>query len=144
MPSSASWPVPEGETPPPRVEASLVIGHYTIVTLDPGPSKHPNYLNLVSLLARIKLIRQVQYDDSIVADEEANYMLQMEFLKKPKKPSETLSPQAQEKLGSYGKEMALNLRNCKIVFDKEVWERVYAFLLSGGRGKRFAKYDYCV
>lgn len=37
--------------------------------------------------------------------------------------------------------MALNLRNCKIVFDKEVWERVYAYLLSGGRGKRFAKYE---
>jgi hypothetical protein len=82
----------------------------------------------------------VKYDDSIPQDGEENYMLQMEFLKKPKKPSETLSPQAQEKLGSHSKEMALNLRNCKIVFDKEVWERVYAYLLSGGRGKRFAKY----
>jgi hypothetical protein len=47
-PKRSSWPVEEGETPPPRVEASLVIGQYTIVTLDPSPSKHPNYLTLVS------------------------------------------------------------------------------------------------
>lgn len=52
---SESWPVEEGETPPPRVEASLVIGHYTITTLDPGPSKHPNYLTLVYYLYEVFL-----------------------------------------------------------------------------------------
>lgn len=45
-----------------------------------------------------------------------------------------------DKLGLYAKELQLIFHNVLIVFDAEVWERLYRYFFSGAKGRKFERY----
>jgi hypothetical protein len=158
-----------------RAEIEVIVGEYTLSMLDPPNDRHPEFTNLVGFSSNN--LEQPQ------SNEEP--MLHATFIKRPKRPRPGpssssllffpvhsvrislkntigLSAEAREKLGFFSSEMQLVFNNAVVVFDADVWERLYCFffrfsssfftsfhfygqinicnLFSGKKGRKFERY----
>lgn len=102
-----------------RAEIEVMVGEYSLSMLEPPSDRHPEYTRLVTFALR--------EDGERTAEGEGEPMLHATFIKRPRRPRAGLSPEAREKLGYYAKELQLVFHNCIVVFDADLWERLYCF-----------------
>jgi len=114
-------------------EAHIKINSYSLTVLDPGPSRHPDYLQLIKFdTAKINAHDNMGGLHTEVKSKVP--MLSLNFIKRHipttiRRPDATI----------FSRELELIFNNCAITFDKEIWERTYNFFLSGRKGKQLQR-----
>jgi len=104
-----------------QAEAHITINSYSIVQLDYGPSRHPDFIKLVDF----------SYDGT----SPVRPMFSMSFIYRH------FASTTQNKINQrFARELELDFHNCTVIFDKEVWERIYLFFFGGRKGKRLQRF----
>lgn len=114
-------------------EARIKINSYSLTVIDPGPSRHPDYLQLI----KFDTGNNTTHDSMSGLHTEVKVkapMLSLNFIKRHisttiRRPDVTI----------FSRELELSFNNCAIIFDKEIWERTYNFFLSGRKGKQLQR-----
>jgi hypothetical protein len=114
-------------------EARIKINSYSLTVIDPGPSRHPDYLQLI----KFDTGNNTTHDNMSGLHTEVKVkapMLSLNFIKRHisttiRRPDVTI----------FSRELELSFNNCAIIFDKEIWERTYNFFLSGRKGKQLQR-----
>lgn len=108
-----------------RAEAHIKIDSYSLTALQPGPERHPDYLNFVR-------------SDSTKPDPQGaeksvpQAMFMLDFFKIADEPGKKPLPNS--------KQLSVFFRNVHIVFDLAIWESIYMFFFGGAKGRRFEQY----